>query len=401
LTWGRPSTRDGARRRADAPTGPATAGPLGDDPDVEAQEEALADDVVLDVRHLSVDYGTGPAALHAVRDVDLVLRRGQVLGIAGESGPGKSTVAYALTRILRPPGRVVAGSARYRSRSGQTVNVLSLSRAELRSFRWAELAIVFQSAMNALNPVLSLRAQIHDVLRAHRPQMTRHQRDERTAELLRLVGIPEDRRRAYAHELSGGMRQRAMIAVALALEPEIIVMDEPTTALDVVIQRQILDQVVELQQRLHFSVVFITHDLSLLIEIADQIAVMYAGRVVELAPAGRLYEAPSHPYSQGLIHSFPRLRGPQVDVTGIPGSPPDLRALPSGCAFRPRCTKSVDRCAEEMPQLRPVRVGVAGAGVAGAGVAGAGVAADAGVAGHAAACHVARDSEAGAEAWPR
>lgn len=314
----------------------------------------LAEDVVLDVRGLSVDYGTGPDALHAVRDVDLVLRRGQVLGIAGESGSGKSTIAYSLARILRPPGRVVSGTARYRSRSGETVDVLGLSAAQLRMFRWAELAIVFQSAMNALNPVLSLQAQVHDVLRAHRRGMTRRQRDERITELLRMVGIPEDRRRAFPHELSGGMRQRAMIAVALALEPEIIVMDEPTTALDVVIQRQILNEIVELQKRLHFSVVFITHDLSLLIEIADEIAVMYAGRVVELSPAERLYQNPEHPYSRGLVHSFPRIRGPQVDVTGIPGSPPDLRELPGGCAFRPRCTLAVARCAEETPQLRRV-----------------------------------------------
>lgn len=320
----------------------------------------LDDNVVLDVRGLSVDYGTGPHALHAVRGVDLVLRRGQVLGIAGESGSGKSTVAYALTRILRPPGRVVAGTARYRSRSGEAVDVLGLSPAELRRFRWAELAIVFQSAMNALNPVLSLRAQVHDVLRAHRPAMTRRQRDERLDELLRMVGIPEDRRRAYPHELSGGMRQRAMIAVALALEPEIIVMDEPTTALDVVIQRQILSEIVTLQDRLHFSVVFITHDLSLLIEIADQIAVMYAGRVVELAPARQLYREPRHPYSRGLVHSFPRVRGPQVDATGIPGSPPDLRALPTGCAFRPRCTLARPRCADESPELRPAGPAPAG-----------------------------------------
>lgn len=317
-----------------------------------AQAAASDDDVVLDVRGLSVDYGTGPGALHAVRDVDLLLRRGRVLGIAGESGSGKSTVAYTLTRILRPPGRVVAGEAHYRSRSGERVDVLSLTPDELRHFRWAELAIVFQSAMNALNPVLSLRAQVHDVLHAHRPQMTRQQRDERLSELLRLVGIPEDRRRAYPHELSGGMRQRAMIAVALALEPEVIVMDEPTTALDVVIQRQILSEIVALQERLRFSVVFITHDLSLLIEIADQIAVMYAGRVVELAPAQQLYRNPRHPYSRGLVHSFPRLHGPQVDVTGIPGSPPDLRELPTGCAFRPRCTVAIPRCAEHTPALR-------------------------------------------------
>ncbi|HEY3955782.1 MAG TPA: ABC transporter ATP-binding protein [Streptosporangiaceae bacterium] len=310
-------------------------------------------DVVLDVSGLCVDYGTGGRALHAVDEVSLTLRRGEVLGIAGESGSGKSTLAYAMNRLLRPPGIITAGTVRYHPRSGPPLDILALAEEDLRRYRWAEVAMVFQSAMNALNPVLSLRAQIADVLTTHRPGMRRPEQAARVTELLRLVGISPDRASAFPHELSGGMRQRAMIAIALALEPEIIIMDEPTTALDVVIQRQILAQIMELRQRLGFSVVFITHDLSLLIELADTITVMYAGRVVETAGAADLYRNPCHPYSQGLLTSFPLLHGARRQLSGIPGSPPDLRAVPSGCPFHPRCPHAGEHCATRQPQLAP------------------------------------------------
>jgi len=312
---------------------------------------AVSERVALEVTNLSVDYGGWQEPLHAVDDVSLVLRRGEMLGLAGESGSGKSTLAYAMTRLLRPPGEVTAGQVRYHPRSGAAVDVLALTPDELRQFRWTELSIVFQSAMNALNPVMPIRAQIDDVLRAHRPQMDRQTRRERIAELLGLVGIPRDRTKAYPHELSGGMRQRVTIALALALEPEIIVMDEPTTALDVVIQRQILAEIARLRDQLGFAIVFITHDLSLLIEMADTIAIMYAGRLVELAPAGELYRLPRHPYSHGLLNSFPALHGPQSGRTGIPGSPPDLRAVPDGCPFHPRCRWVHEPCRRLVPAL--------------------------------------------------
>ncbi len=262
-------------------------------------------EVVLEIEDLDVDYELGTGPLPAVRGVNLSLRRGQVLGIAGESGSGKSTLAYAVTRLLRPPGVIAGGRVTYHPRSGAPVQVLDMSDRELRDFRWAELAIVFQSAMNALNPVLSLRVQILDVLAAHRPEMTRQARLDRMEELLRLVGISVDRAKAFPHELSGGMRQRAMIAIALALDPEIIILDEPTTALDVVMQRQILAEIMGLRSRLGFSVIFITHDLSLLVEVADVIAVMYAGRMVERSDSEEIYRTPRHPYSYGLLNSFP------------------------------------------------------------------------------------------------
>lgn len=324
---------------------------------------------LLEIRHISVDYRAENGTVHALTDVNLTLRRGQILGLAGESGSGKSTLGYAITRLLRPPAEITAGEVLYHPRlpqqleggaaalSAQAVDVLKLSDKQLRALRWKELAIVFQSAMNALNPVLDIGAQIMDVFRAHRPEMTRAQRQARAVELLRLVGIAPDRLRSYPHELSGGMRQRAIIAIALALNPDIIIMDEPTTALDVVVQREILTQIKRLQGQLNFAVIFITHDLSLLLEIADNVAIMYAGRIVERATQRELYATPRHPYSFGLISSFPPLRGPRRRVAGIPGSPPDLRTLPTGCAFHPRCPFAFAPCTSELPLLHEAQAG--------------------------------------------
>jgi peptide/nickel transport system ATP-binding protein len=306
---------------------------------------------VLEIEGLCVDYGIGPDAVRAVRDVNLTLHRGEVLGLAGESGSGKSTLAYGLTRLLPPPGVVSAGSVLYRPPGGDPVDVLMLSPDGLREFRWAETSIVFQAAMNSLNPVHKVSTQLLDVLKTHRPDSSHQERLERARELLTLVGIPTDRLDSYPHQLSGGMRQRVMIGMALALEPRVVIMDEPTTALDVVMQRQILSVLTRLRERLDFSVIFITHDLSLLVEFADRIAIMYGGRIVEEAPAAAIYRDPLHPYSDGLLHSFPALRGPRRDLAGIPGSPPDPRALPSGCSFHPRCPKAFDQCSRDVPVL--------------------------------------------------
>jgi peptide/nickel transport system ATP-binding protein len=208
--------------------------------------------------------------------------------------------------------------------------------------------------MNALNPVLSIRDQLTDVIRAHLP-VSRHEAIEKAAGLLDLVGIPRARLRAYPHELSGGMRQRVMIAMALATDPEVVIMDEPTTALDVVVQREILGQILELKDRLGFAILFITHDLSLLLELADRIAVMYAGQLMEIGTAAEIHHEPSHPYTKRLLRSFPSLRGPRRDLTGIPGTPPDLLDPPPGCPFLPRCTEGTDACAKIVVQLAQVR----------------------------------------------
>jgi peptide/nickel transport system ATP-binding protein len=310
---------------------------------------------VLEIRGLSVSYGLGPGSVKAVRNVDLSLRPGEILGLAGESGSGKSTLAYGACRLLRPPAVITHGSVVYRGRRvGQGgVALLDQSPAQLRRLRWREIAIVFQSAMNALNPVLSIKEQLIDAVDAHL-QMSRDEKYERIVGLLDLVGIPHDRLKAYPHQLSGGMRQRVMIAMALAAGPEVVIMDEPTTALDVVVQREILSQIVELRHGLGFSVLFITHDLSLLLEIADRVAIMYAGQLMELAGAWDLHHHTGHPYSRGLLNSFPSLRGPRRDLAGIPGSPPDLRSAPSGCPFMQRCSFARHECAEVDMQLRPV-----------------------------------------------
>ncbi len=306
---------------------------------------------VLEIRDLDVDYGLGDQAVHAVRSVHLTLHRGEVLGLAGESGSGKSTLAYGITRLLPPPGVISRGSVLYYPPHGEPIDIMALSPAELRRVRWAETSIVFQGAMNSLNPVHKVSTQFLDVINTHEPTMSRSARVARARALLKMVGISADRMDSYPHQLSGGMRQRVMIAMALALEPQIVIMDEPTTALDVVMQRQILRQLVELRERLGFSVLFITHDLSLLVEFSDRIAIMYGGRIVEEAPAAALYRDPLHPYSDGLLHSFPALRGPRRELTGIAGNPPDLRAMPTGCAFHPRCPKAFDPCADEIPVL--------------------------------------------------
>ena len=304
-------------------------------------------EVLIEVSGLCVDYGLGEGAVHAVVGADLALRRGEVFGLAGESGSGKSTLAYAITRLLRAPGVITAGQARF----GASVNLLTAGPRQLRGLRWNEIAVVLQSSMNALNPVLSIGSQFSDVLRAHRPGMSRAERQARSGELLQMVGIPADRLRSYPHELSGGMRQRVMIATALALDPSVVILDEPTTALDVVTQREILSELTALRDRLGFAVLFISHDLSLLVEIADSIAVMYAGRLVERASAKAIFRAPRHPYSLGLLSSFPSLHGPRVAMEGIPGAPADLRNAPPGCTFHPRCRYAFDRCRTDAPPL--------------------------------------------------
>jgi oligopeptide/dipeptide ABC transporter ATP-binding protein len=309
---------------------------------------------VLDIRDLSVVYRTPAGDVRAVDQVNLALGAGEVVGLAGESGSGKSTLAYGACRLLRAPALVTSGSVTYRGRRvSRPADILKMRPDELRRLRWREIAIVFQSAMNALNPVLKVRDQLLDVIYAHL-KMPRDEAHSRAASLLDLVGIPRSRLRSYPHELSGGMRQRVMIAMALATEPEIIIMDEPTTALDVVVQRDILAQIVELKDRLGFSILFITHDLSLLLELADRIAVMYAGQFVEIATSDEIHREAAHPYTKGLLNSFPSLRGARRELTGIPGSPPDLRNPPPGCPFVPRCGYARPDCGDVDMQLLPV-----------------------------------------------
>lgn len=268
---------------------------------------------VLSVRDLNIVYEV-EHPVHAVKDASFTLRRGEILGLAGESGCGKTTLAYGLNQLHRPPARIVSGSVTFHdATSGQDVDVLGLAGKELRAFRWSQVAMVFQGAMNSLNPVLNVATQIGDVFTTHRPQMSAPDRRRRSEELLELVGVDPSRLAAFPHELSGGMRQRVMIAMALALDPQLMIMDEPTTALDVVVQREILQEILRLRRELGFAVIFITHDLPMLLEISDRIAVMKQGRIVELETAEDLYFTPRNPYTRRLLGSFPSLTGKTGD----------------------------------------------------------------------------------------
>jgi peptide/nickel transport system ATP-binding protein len=300
---------------------------------------------LLDIRNLCVEYLTPQGPVRAVDDVSFAIAPGEVFGLAGESGCGKSTVAHAILRILRPPAVITSGQVLF---DGD--DVLDMTEDELEQFRWQKVALVFQSAMNALNPVMRISDQITDVIHAHCQVSPTAARD-RAVELLDLVGIEPRRLDDYPHQLSGGMRQRAVIAIALALNPPLLIMDEPTTALDVVVQKEILQQIDELKTRLGFSILFITHDLSLLVEFSTRIAIMYAGEIVELAPARELFDNPLHPYTHGLMNSFPSISGPKVRLTGISGAPPNLLTPPEGCRFHLRCERAMPQC-----QATPTRL---------------------------------------------
>jgi len=296
---------------------------------------------------LHVRYLTTRGPVRAVDGVSFAIQPGEVIGLAGESGSGKSTIAHAILRILHPPALITGGQAMFEGR-----DIMQMDDAELQQFRWSKIAIVFQSAMNALNPVMKIRDQLTDVMVHH--GMSKADANQRAVELFDLVGIEPKRLDSYPHQLSGGMRQRAVIAIALALKPPLLIMDEPTTALDVVVQKDILEQITRLREKLGFSILFITHDLSLLVEISTRISIMYAGEIVEKAPARELFEKPLHPYTLGLMNSFPSISGKKHDLAGIPGSPPDLVAPPNGCRFHPRCPKAMPICEQIAPATKTI-----------------------------------------------
>ncbi len=257
---------------------------------------------------MSVDY-LGENVVHAVKDVSLDVARGEIVGLAGESGCGKSTFAYGVSQLLRPPAVITGGQVLFHDRTGEDVDVLALRGKALRAHRWAKVSMVFQGAMNSLNPVTPVSAQLRDVFTTHRPGMSKADVRHRSRELLDLVGVDPARLTSYAHQLSGGMRQRVMIAMALALDPQLMIMDEPTTALDVVVQRDILNEVMRLRAELGFAVVFITHDLPMLLEISDRIAIMRAGSILEIGTAEDIFFAARDPYTRQLLSSFPSLTG--------------------------------------------------------------------------------------------
>ncbi|MFC7596560.1 ABC transporter ATP-binding protein [Terrabacter sp. GCM10028922] len=306
---------------------------------------------LLEVENLTVEYAVGDRPVVAVRDVSFTIGEGEVFGLAGESGCGKSTIAMAVLRLLKEPARVTSGSIRF---AGE--DVLAMGAAALRGYRWRRAAMVFQSAMNSLNPVLTIGEQLGDVFTTHEGA-TRREARTRSAELLELVGIDDSRLRSYPHQLSGGMRQRVVIAMASALRPALLVMDEPTTALDVVVQQEIMAQIQRLQRERGFSVLFITHDMSLMVELSDRMAVMYAGRVVELGAAARVFDQPEHPYTQSLMTAFPPLHGPRVELVGLADRVRAAGATADGCGFHVACPPDRSDCSTDIPDLREVEPG--------------------------------------------
>ncbi len=302
---------------------------------------------LLDVQNLTVTYG----AVHAVRDVSFQLEAGEILGIVGESGSGKSTLGYAVTKLLRPPGAIASGSVFF---EGQ--DLVPLAEKELRKIRWSQLAVVMQSGMNALNPVTTIRKQFEDAILAHNP-MGRAAIDARVREMLNLVNIESRYADHYPHELSGGMKQRVAIAMALVLEPKVLIFDEPTTALDVVVQRFIVQNLKALRRKYNFAALFISHDLGTVLEIADRVAVMYGGKIVEIQGSRALLKNPRHPYTEALLRCFPDPRSDTIEVVGIPGTPPDLADMSPGCAFAPRCNRALDVCRVVTPTYEPTSDG--------------------------------------------
>jgi peptide/nickel transport system ATP-binding protein len=300
---------------------------------------------LLEVADLTVDYLTDAGDVRAVNRVSFTVGAGEFLGIVGESGCGKSTLLFAVAQLLSPPGEIVGGSVIF-----QGQDMVRLRQGELRHLRWREYSVVMQSAMNALNPMLSIGAQFKDALQAH-GKLSPAEIEEKSDEVMRLVGIDAAHLKSYPHQLSGGMRQRAMIAMALLFTPQLVIMDEPTSALDVVAQQSLMSKIKDLQRRLGFAVIFVTHDMSVVSHYSDRVLVMYAGQVAEAAPTEAVFARPRHPYTRGLMSAFPSISGPRRELVGIPGRPPDLARPPGGCRFHPRCPEVMPVCLTREPDL--------------------------------------------------
>jgi peptide/nickel transport system ATP-binding protein len=304
---------------------------------------------LLEVRNLTVEYHTEAGVFRAVEDLSFRLEAGKSLGIVGESGCGKTTTMLALMRLLPEAGRIVEGEVLL-----DGIDVLDLPPAELQRFRWQKISMVFQGAMNAMNPVRTVGSQIEEAICLH-SSLAKSQARQEVARLLELVGVSPSRSNQYPHQYSGGMRQRAMIAMALACRPQLIIADEPTTALDVMVQAQILDLLQELQVELNLAIIMVTHDLGVVAELCDEVLVMYGGRMAEYADIDTIYNEAVHPYTQRLLFAFPDIENPRGELASIPGHPPPLDNLPSGCRFEPRCGLAQEGCARKLPQ--PVTIG--------------------------------------------
>jgi len=308
--------------------------------------------VLLEIKNLSVEFPSVPKPLSAVRDVGFGLARGEVLGLVGESGSGKSVTSLAIMRLL-PPQATIAGEIRFAANGSAPVNLLSLSAEQMRSLRGSGISMIFQEPMTALNPVMRVGEQVAEAVRAH-CSVSKKDAWERAVQALREVAIPDPERRTndYPHQLSGGMRQRVMIAMAIVNHPQLLIADEPTTALDVTIQAQILDLLAGLREKFGLTMLFISHDLAVISKVADRVAVMYAGNLVEIGPRNEIFRKPAHPYTRGLLEAVPTLKTDrQHPLQTIDGTVPPLRKLPPGCPFEPRCDLRIPECARALPPL--------------------------------------------------
>lgn len=302
---------------------------------------------VLEVKDLKMYYFASRGVVKAVDNISFDLHKGEVLGLAGESGCGKSSLGFTLMGMPTPPGKIVGGSVKVDGRE-----IVGLPEDVLRKeIRWQKIAMIFQGAMNALNPVYTVGYQMIEPLLYHKG-MEKEEALERAQKYLELVGLPPEIVDRYPHELSGGMKQRVVIAMALLLEPEVVIADEPTTALDVVVQAQIINLMKKLKKELGLSMIFITHDLSILAEISDRVAIMYAGKLVEMGDSKKIYYEPAHPYTQKLLAAIPRLHEDVEKLEFIPGQPPNLISPPAGCRFHPRCPYAMEVCREQIPELK-------------------------------------------------
>jgi peptide/nickel transport system ATP-binding protein len=318
-------------------------------------------DEVLSVRDLEIAYATGRGLVRAVRGVSFDVRDDESLAFIGESGSGKTTLGLSLVRLLPQNASIARGEIVFRTASKEALDLTTLDDEALRRFRWRECAMVFQSALNALNPVMRIRDHFADTAKDHgetNGSLKGRALTERATECLQMVQLDPDRvLKAFPHELSGGMRQRVMIALGLLLNPRVLILDEPTTALDVLTQRAIIEVLRTLKDEHRFAMIFVSHDLSLAAELADRVATTYAGRIVELGDVEQVFYQPRHPYTVGLLDAVPTLAGEQQELSSIPGSPPDLIELPSGCKFHPRCPYATEKCREEDPPMTEVAAG--------------------------------------------
>lgn len=321
-------------------------------PNIEEKQSAIGSPL-LEIEDLKVYYNTVGGVSKAVDGVNLSVRRGEILGIAGESGCGKSTLTTALLRLTRPPAYIAGGQIQFYPADEGPIDLLNIADHELRSVRWRHISYLPQGSMNSLNPVLRIVDQFSDVILEH-SQVSKREAEQKVPDLLKRVGLEPYVARMYPHELSGGMKQRVTLAMAIALNSDLVVADEPTTALDVHIQRVIIQMLADLRDSLGMTIILVTHDMAVHAELADRVAVMYAGGIVEIGDVRQIFKAPKHPYTQGLIGSIPRVGGKRVRMEGIGGNTPSPRNWPSGCRFHTRCPYAMPVCSEKVPPLLPV-----------------------------------------------